>query len=88
MLDRIHKTAKAVSEKTGATISIRFDTGLSNSINMQIYPAGWHEARAKVDLGIESRDDWNLSRSAKHYENITSGSEGQAEVLEILESLL
>ena len=88
MLDRIHQTAKAVSDKTGATVCIQFYTGGSNSINMQIYPAGWLDAREKVDNGTASLDDWNLSRSAKHYDRIPPGSKGQAEIMEILEEML
>ena len=88
MLDRIHKTAKAVYEKTGATISIQVHTGDRNSLNMQVYPAGWHEARKRAENGTASLDEWNLSRSVEHYENMPSGSEGQAEALEILEAML
>ena len=88
MLDRIHQTAKTVCDKTGATISIQFNTGGSSCINMQIYPAGWHDARARADKGTASPKDWNLSRSAKHYNHLPSGSEGQAEVMEILEAML
>ena len=88
MLERINKTAKAVSEKTGATISIQFDT--TGYINLQVYPAGWHDARARTeaDDGTASREDWRISRSSKHYNNLPVGAEGQAVVMEILEAML
>ena len=88
MLDRIHKTAKAVYEKTGATISIQVHTGASSKINMQIYPAGWHDARKRAENGAASLEDWSISRSVKHYDHLPPGSEGQAEVMEILEAML
>ena len=87
MLDRIHKTAKAVAEKTGATISIQLDVGEMNSMSMQVYPEGWLDARDRSDNGTASPEDLELSRSAKHY-NLPPNSEGQAEAMEILESML
>lgn len=88
MLDRIHKTALAVSEKTGATISVEFNTGALDHINIAIYPAGWHEARSKADSKTATQAEWELSKSAKHYNGITANSEGCAQVMEILEALL
>lgn len=88
MLDRIHQTAKTVAEKTGATISIQFYTGEMDSISMQIYPTGWFEAYKRVEAGTASPEDWNVSRALKHYNHLRSGSEGQAEVMEILEAML
>ena len=88
MLDRIHKTAKAVSEKTGATISVEFTAGSLNHISLVIYPAGWHEARTKAESKAATQAEWELSRSAKHYNSLPRGSEGQAKILEILEALL
>lgn len=88
MLDRIHKTAKAVSEKTGATVSVEFNTGSLNHINLVIYPAGWHEARTKADSKTATKAEWELSRSAEHYNSLPSNSEGFAQILENLEALL
>ena len=87
MLDRIYKTAKAVSEKTGATITFQLDMGELNSISMQIYPAGWFDACDRAANGTASPEDLTLSRSSKHY-NFPPSSEGQAEAMEILEGML
>ena len=88
MLDRIHKTAKEVHEKTGATISVELTAGSLNHISLVVYPAGWHEARRRADAGTASLEDWNVSRSSKHYNSLPANSEGQAEILEILEAML
>lgn len=88
MLDRIHQTAKAVHEKTGATISIQLYAGEMNGLDMQIYPAGWGDAHNRVENCTASPEDWSISRSVKHYSHLPASSEGQAEIMEILEALL